>query len=224
MKAYKSLMLCLLLFAPITQAKQTKEVGADGEIEAFISADELSRIKVLNDRIKSIKANQGDMELLEDNNLGEVYLRPAKPGRVPVNMFITTEKGHTYKLLLIPQKMPSEQIFIKGKEEPAKLSGKGAVVSLIKDMRARVESAGFNRKVVDEVIDIDGNKYHRIAIYQSPKVVGEVLEFHNSSEEHFRITPEVFTNLKIQALSIDKHELNPGERTFIYVIKGVNHE
>lgn len=226
MKAYSFWLLALISVSEMANAKQTKEVMPDGEIEAFISEGELSRIKVIDDRIKAIRSNQGDLELLEDAKVGEVYIRPVRPGKAPINIFVTTEKSHTYKLLLIPQKMPSEQIFIKCKaasEAPkAAPTMKEMVMRLVQDMQSGIESYGFQKAEVTETLEIDGNKYSKTAIYTGNSMVGEVLEFHNNSEEHFRITPEIFTPLKhiqLVALNIEQSELASGEKTKIYLVK-----
>ncbi len=124
--------------------------------------------------------------------------------------------------------MPSEQIFIKNKAIPETHksipSMKEGVMRLIKDMQSGRESHGFTRLEVTETFEIDGNQYKKTAVYKSPSMIGEVLEFDNKSEEHFRITPEIFTPLKhiqLVALSIEQSELGPDERTRIYLVKGV---
>jgi hypothetical protein len=226
MRVYSLWLIALISVSELVYAKQTKEVLPDGEIEAFISEGELSRIKVMDDRIKSVRSSLGELELLEDTKVGDIYIRPARPGKAPINMFVTTEKSHTYKLLLIPKKMPSEQIFIKCESAPdsykSESSMKEMVVHLMQDMQSGRESRGFTRLESTEILDIEGDQYNKTVIYTSASIIGEVLEFHNKSTEHFRITPEIFTplkNIELIAISIDKGELAPSEKTQIYLVK-----
>ena len=100
----------LSLFTQNTYALQESIVGSDSEVECVVSNKELNRIKVTNDRIRAVRVNSGEIEILEDKYLGEVYLKTLIHN--PINMFVTTEKGYTYKLNLVPKKHPSEQIIL----------------------------------------------------------------------------------------------------------------
>jgi len=213
-------------------AAQVKDVVTDGEVEAFIASDELSRIKVISDRIRSVKANHGEVELLEDTALGEVYIRPKM--HVPVNMFITTERDYTYKLLLLPKKIPSEQIFIRNKQieesEQNKVKSenfKEEVISLIKAMSNSEDLVGFAREEVDktkEAEKLQKEKENSIEAsqkltYRGARLYGEVLEIKNASSEEFTLSPEIFNTEGLIALSIEKSELMPEEATKVYMVR-----
>ena len=123
---------------------QIKEARADSELTFSISAYDLNRIKVVDDRVKNIKMNEGAFEVIDELDSGEVYIRPIRfisssinsslikpssinsgssdtglvnPGLSSSNstqvIFLTTEKGYTYKLTLISERIPAEQLFIK---------------------------------------------------------------------------------------------------------------
>lgn len=106
--------IALILLAPSCYALQEKVVCADSEVEGFISNKELNRIKVSNDRIRAIRANAGELEILEDKHLGDIYVRALT--NKAINLFVSTEKGYTYKLNLLPKKASAEQIVLTNTE------------------------------------------------------------------------------------------------------------
>lgn len=164
----------------------------DGEIQAFIARDELSRIKVLNDRIKSVRNNDGEVEVVEDVNLGEIYIRPN--GNNPLNMFVTTERNNTYKLLLLPKKAPSEQIFIKSLEEILNSDGSEAgsngnkikdsfkehIIALLRAMSEEKEIAGFKKVKTQKIVELSGQELKATLIYAGAHLKGQVFEVENN--------------------------------------------
>jgi conjugal transfer pilus assembly protein TraK len=213
-----------------TQAMQIKEALSDGEVSAFIAADELSRIKVINDRIKSVKSNEGDLEIIEDANLGELYLRPVKRNLEPVNIFITTEKNHIYKLLLLPKKTPSEQIFIKNLEvalESVKLEIKNpnkneAAIALIKAMRDA--NTTYNKKSTFPKLKANGHELTKKFVLINNKIRGEAAEYLNKKKLPVVITSETFLEQGIIAVSSDSEVLEPNQSTNIYIVREVSDE
>ena len=101
-------------------AAQIRIAQGDAEISAVISANEVSRISLTGDRISSVVRTPAGYQLEHDSQIGDIYLVPL-PG-VPidkiVNLFITSEKGYSYQLLLTPRDIPSEQIIIRGPKPP----------------------------------------------------------------------------------------------------------
>jgi hypothetical protein len=174
MKSRFSLML--MLIAIKAQAAQVLEVLPDGEVEAFISASELSRVKVNNDRIRAIRSNDGELEIVEDNALGEVYILPNV--QKPINIFIATEKNNTYKLLLVPQKTPSEQIFLNPKtpKKKAEDDKQSRLLKLMKIMLNEIESPEFKKLIIEEQRYLLEFEPVLILQYQSNELLGEVYE------------------------------------------------
>ena len=141
---------------------QIKEARADSELTFSISAYDLNRIKVVDDRVKNIKMNEGEFEVIDELDSGEVYIRPIRfisssINPRPINsgsinakssssnstqvIFVTTEKGYTYKLTLNSERIPAEQIFIKNIEYKGVESKKG------------IESKRIEGEEVGSVID-----------------------------------------------------------------------
>ena len=93
------------------------------ELRAEISEDGVSRITLAGDRIARVIRMPGGFEAEHDPKSGDLYLRPTGEGAQgrswrqtaagPVEMFISTEKGFTYRLTLSPADGGATQILIR---------------------------------------------------------------------------------------------------------------
>lgn len=207
-------------------AMQEKIVSADSEVEAFISARDLTRIKAVEDRIRAIRASDGELELTQDKQLGEIYLRPANDTLAPINIFVTTEKGFTYKLLMIPKRIPSEQIILKNK---GVLSKEGNTVTAkqsdILELMQLLQERDISQDKA-EVVDMQG--YQAIShSVDFDRYMGEVLIFKNTGYESVEINNSLFNGYgkgKLVALSSDLELLDIEQETKVYLIWEVEHE
>jgi len=197
MKKLTSLyILGVFLIAP-AKAAQIIEVLPDQEIQAFVAQHDLSRIKVTNDRIRAVRANEGEIEVADDPILGEVYVAVKTPN--PISIFITTEKNDTYKLLLISKKVPSEQIFLvpKGTQQKDKNSNFDET-KLIKAMIRESDIDGFRISRISSNIELFGISFKQLAEYKGKTITGYVLEV----DEDFDVS--TIENRELQALSLSE--------------------
>ena len=112
-----ALLLLTMLMVPATaQAAQIRIAADNSEIHATISIREVNRISLEGDRIKSVAKAPIGYDVVPEPDTGDLYLVPSYGARVdrPVNMFITSERGFTYQLLLTTSDTPSEQLIIQG--------------------------------------------------------------------------------------------------------------
>ena len=232
-KISKALPLFLIMCAYEANATQILDASGDAELSGIIAKDELSRIKVISDRIASVKSNEGTVEILDDAKLGEVYIRPSRSTNDPVNLFITTEQGYTYKLLLLPQSVPSEQVFIKNDEAVIKSikeqtsnddTYKEEIVALIKGMRGEAKVEGYIRKLHTERKQIGKYKLKKTAVYRGKDYKGEVFEFKNTKKEPVILNYEDFTDNKTRAISLDETIINATQVSKVYIVSEVESE
>ena len=104
-----------LLFAGAANAAQYRIAGEDMQIAATISAREITRIAIRDDRIASMVARPDGFTVEHDGSTGDIFLVPTPGptlGTKPVSIFVTSEEGRTYQLLLTPLDIPAEQIII----------------------------------------------------------------------------------------------------------------
>ena len=132
------------------------------ELTAEISADAVSRIALAGDRIARVIRMPGGFEAEHDPKSGDLYLRPpdgivqGRPSRQtspgPVELFVSTEKGFTYRLDLRPADGGAAQILIRNPDaERVSESGEvrtgdshiGALVKLIRAVARREPLPGY---------------------------------------------------------------------------------
>lgn len=109
-------LILVCLPAHIALAAQLRIAADNSEIHAMISVREVNRISLEGDRIKSVAKAPIGYDVVPEPSTGDLYLVPSHGAHQnhPVNMFITSERGYTYQLLLTPSDTPSEQLIIQG--------------------------------------------------------------------------------------------------------------
>lgn len=115
--SYSIITIIFLLFLhnPLTHAKQVREVVSNDEMLFNISANDITRISVENDKISTLQVKSGLLKIVKNTKLGEAYITPRKKINKSINLFISTKKGFVYKLLLVPKNIPSAQIILRNK-------------------------------------------------------------------------------------------------------------
>lgn len=221
-------VILFVLFANQAHALQIKEVYEGVEIHANISSNDINRIKVIDDKIRSVRGNAGEIEITKDPELGEVYIRVAKRGyKKPINLFVTTEKNSTYKLLLSPVSIPSEQIFLRNLTTTTEIeknktpsSYKQKLIALYKSMSGQDGGyKNFDVKNLKGKYDLtEALEVKNLKRYQGEDFRGDVIEIKNSSSEDIFFNEDVFKGRGVAAVKIDSMLLAPKEKTLAYVI------
>ena len=136
-------------------AMQILDAADHAEIEAEISATGVNRIALHGDRIAKVVRSPDGFAVEHDAASGDLYLRPAGRGPgtgEPVTLFVGTEKGFTYRLMLTPAVRDSAQILIRNAEavSAAGVAGPGAdgphiaaLVGLVRAVARREALPGY---------------------------------------------------------------------------------
>ena len=97
-------------------ALQQFESENHGMIEAVLSANEVSRISVLDDKIRSIVGVPPHGWSLEhDRVTGDLFLIPLNADLQPLSLFIQTQQDYSYQLNLAVEQVPAQQVLIKNR-------------------------------------------------------------------------------------------------------------
>lgn len=143
------LVFCLLLLN-LTPSQSTLIRTLDEEkvIEAPLSKEDLTRIKVEHDRILHVFGNAGEYILETDDSLGQIFIRLASSDTLkPLSLTLITEKGKTQDLRFLPQTQASETIILKSAEEesknPLSLISRDEVETLIEAARTNRIPLGY---------------------------------------------------------------------------------
>ena len=116
MKLVILIAIPFLLLSGASIGAQTRFAKDNAEIAAVISSGEVSRIALYDDRIRSVTGVPAGFSLEHDGATGDVFLIPEDFGALAegfINLFIISEAGYTYQLLLQLRDIPSEQILIR---------------------------------------------------------------------------------------------------------------
>ena len=130
-------------------AAQMLEASDHAELAARVAASGVSRIALVNDRIVRVVRSPGGFEVEHDPARGDLYLRPLADGVPDVGaadapgsaaLFIGTERGFTYRLVLMPIDGGAAQILIRNAQAAATKAGADAgdarIAGLVRLVRA----------------------------------------------------------------------------------------
>lgn len=206
--------ICLWVCVSSVQAAQYFSLPDNGTLKAAISATELTRIAVDQDRIQVVRGENGSYTLQNDTTQGAVFIQPVedKKGQ-SFSIFITTEQGRNYLLLLTPQEKRANMLIIKPKIDKEKMAQdweesfipSEGVKQLIHHMAAHTIPPGY----------IVLKKGH---VYQGSHWMGKISQITNQIEEPIQLTEAQFYQPGVKALALLKKELSPGESTLLYQV------
>jgi len=176
----------------------------------------------------------GEIVLECDAEKGEVYVRPVgtSAGGKPVNLFVSSQQA-TYTLLLRRSDTPADTIVIRDKvPRQAKADGVAPAgrqaqhVRMLKAMLVAMASDRVPNDVrVEEVnrpIQLWAEaKFSLIRLYDGRGLLGERYILTNVSNQDMVLAEQEFDRETgdVLAVSIENHNLRPGESTAVYVIR-----
>ncbi len=147
---------------------------------------------------------------------------------VAQEVFFVLSSGEVFSMILVPREIPAQTIVVRIPKESMSeaLSWEtshsyiAGLKELIKAMYEEKPPRGF---VVKEAV-LDKSRWKEVRavlkkIYQGATLQGEVYELTNVSRETQRFLEKEFYEKGILAVSIEKHELRPQEKTALYIVK-----
>jgi conjugal transfer pilus assembly protein TraK len=220
------LALLALEFALPAHALQVVE-GVEGRTHFVnVSSRDANRIAIEGGRILRLYGGEGQLAAQPDEHLGQVLLRPA--GDDPVSLFVVSESGRTYTLVLRPQDIPAENIVIREARAlpPARLEKADAFHRAIKGMLRALagkdaESGLEVRKTWDEVRLWAGTRLVLTETHSGAALAGEKYRLFNLSGQPLRVAEPEFYKTGVLAVAVAAHEIPPGGSTEVYVVKQV---
>ena len=132
-------------------AAEVLEASDHAELAARVAASGVSRIALVNDRIVRVVRTPGGFEVEHDPARGDLYLRPVADGLPDgaavdaeaadaETLFIGTERGFTYRLVLTTADGGAAQILIRNAQAAAAKAGADAgdarIAALVRLVRA----------------------------------------------------------------------------------------
>ena len=185
-----ALLICTAFGAP-AWAMQILSATDHAELRAEVSAHAVSRIALAHDRIARVIRGPDGFTVEHDAARGDLYLRPAAsgapdqaaaPASRPATLFIGTEKGFTYRLVLTVTGRDSAQVLIRNADAAAPVTGedalrsdahRSALVTLIRAVARREPLPGY---VIEARAQEQAGTVTAIETWRGPRFSAHVVE------------------------------------------------
>lgn len=228
---HKVLVLVLLglsLVATSCFGLQIKSASNNETIFAKISSRELTRIFVSRDRIQSVRGIGSAYELTKDERMGAIFIRPtAYYQNKSFNIFITTEQGRTFDLLLTAMDIPAENIEIRSLT-PSILAtnwekNSPYVETLTRLLRFMVNGIHPEGYAVinchdNPVVYPGGLSMQLMKLYRGARITGEIWILKNNGQKILNFNAGSFTKPNTRAITLASFTLAPMQQTILYRI------
>ncbi len=221
--------IIFLAISNLSNAAQVRQMDDSDEQSAEISKQDINRIKLSGDRIKSTKFDLAELKVSQDDSLGEIYIQLLRPQQTkPINIFITSEQSFTYKLILYPKAIPAEQIIIKNDSvvsnsdseisKTTKNSYQQQIIALLKAMRNKTKLESYQIINSKKSIDLGDIEMKRLSTYKGQNFIGESFVLTNDSNKIINLEEKMFFKSGVRAIKIEKPNLLPDETTEIFIV------
>lgn len=175
----------------------------------------------------------GEVVLECDSDKGEIYVRPVGGAVKPVNLFVSSQHA-TYTLLLRRSDTPADTIVIRDKTpRMAKADQSGSPTTRqpqhIRSLKAMLVAMASDRVPSDIRVE-EVNRPMQLwvearlsltRLYEGRGLIGERYTLTNVSNQNMVLAEQEFDRESgsVLAVSIENHNLRPGESTTVYVIR-----
>ena len=228
----KSLLLSLfcLFAAPSSHALQVVE-GVEGKtLFVKVSLRDLNRISIEGGRVRLVKsADDGLLTGSADATTGQALIQPL--AKDPFGVFVFSQSGKTYTLVLQPQDIPGETIVIKETAVPASVAAKPGEIErassyqqAIKKMIQALAGEGLPeglelKKTWEEIRLWKGSRFALEHVLTGHSLVGEQYRLFNISDAPVRVAEQEFYKKGVLAVSVRDLTVEPGRSTQVFVVK-----
>jgi len=176
----------------------------------------------------------GEVVLECDVDKGEIYVRPVGISVKPVNLFVSSQHA-TYTLLLRRSDTPADTIVIRDKSprgaklDQAASSSAARQAQHVRALKAMVVAMASDRAPTDIRVEEVNRpiqlwveaRFSLIRLYEGRGLIGERYILTNVSNQNMVLAEQEFDREtgSVLAVSIENHNLRPGESTTVYVIR-----
>lgn len=176
----------------------------------------------------------GEIVLECDVDKGEIYVRPVGGPGKPVNLFVSTQHA-TYTLLLRRSDTPADTIVIRDKTvrlsrvEPGGASAAARTSQHVRSLKGMLVAMSSERAPADIRVEEVNRpiqlwqeaKFALVRQYEGRGLIGERYLLTNVSSQDMVLAEQEFDRERgnVLAISIENHNLRPGESTTVYVIR-----
>jgi len=180
----------------------------------------------------------GEIVIECDRDKGEIYVRPVGEGKKPINLFVSSARS-TYTLLLRRADTPADTIVIRDKAALQRRADTttprpvpGSAASHVRGLKALLVAMAAERVPADVQVEDIGQpitlwreaRFTLERTYRGRGLVGERYVLQNVSDAPMVLTEQEFDREdddagSVAGVAIEHHNLRPGERTRVFVIR-----
>jgi len=232
----KNLLSAILLSLLAIEAGATQVVeNADrGHVQVNISANEQNRLAVEGRRIANVVPSQkGVLSYQKDEAMGAFYftLSSDSPNHGTVTLFVSDDKGITYKLILVPRPIAGEEVILRPPTEKATPSSRAAADGRAVSYQRRIKDLMLvmaDDELKDSVETVPVNKdvplwkEGRLVLvtkYVDGEMVGEKYRLTNVSPSEMLLVEQEMYRRGVRAIAVEHHTLMQGDSTDIYIVR-----
>ncbi len=256
------LSLALACYGACAHAGQPRDVRDGETMEAAISTDAPTRVRLDGQRIINVVGNihsssncegapssgavpqtaaqlaaptinpRGDVILNCDLDKGEIYVRPVSGSQAkPINLFVSSSRA-TYTLLLRPARMAADTLVLRDRHidgtQAMSTNNRPAAAHHVRALKALLVSIATGRNADGaraEHMEVRKALWQEAEFTQLRRVetralVGETYQLRNIGKTVMVLAEQEFDREGVLAVSIERHNLRPGEATLVHVIAG----
>ena len=215
--------LCL---APMAHAATVFDVKDNATIHAAIAAQQTTRIAVAGDRIVMMRGVKSAYTFTNDEAQGAVFLKPTRAYRKkPFYLFLSTEQGRNYVLMLQPKNHRKANMLIIKPQEPQKQLAQRwetnshyvqTLLNLLNDLKQRRIPSGYESLPVNTAPVMSINKTLRLRLqarYQGARLRGDIITVTNHSDQTITLNESDFYQSGDRAICLKETVLAPHAQT-----------
>lgn len=221
----KFLFLWLIMLLDLSAYAQEFYVSNNAEIKALASKAEITRIAF---DFPVIEVHSLSEEIEYVINGKDIYLRMLNEDK-PINFFVKCENENTYKLLLIAQDAPANQIFIHNKAASAKAISKTEYFADISpELKQRVAKIievtlnptkhlnyRFENKNVNLFIHNKNLKAKLEILISGNQLIAEKVHLTNKLDQSIKLDLKDFADNKYLAVYLNTDKIQPKQNAVL---------
>lgn len=231
-----SLILPLLLLSQIDKVGATQYIdGADKQHQTVnISSREQNRLAIAGRRIQNVVPSRKGAIVYEiDKQLGVIFFTLANDTvtNETMTLFVTDEKGVSYKLIMVPKSSPGEELILNPPAEKVSRETVGGADGRASNYQRQVKEmllAMANKEFATnhDVVEVNANiplwkegQLTLVAKHLGAQIVGEKYRLTNITQGAMLLSEQELYRPGVKAVAIDTHSLDTGDSTMIYVVR-----
>ena len=230
--------LALALGVSFAQASQTIDLVEGEPVTIQISTTQMTRLVMEGGRLRGLDVPRGELSAKADPEAGDITLSPNVLR--PIQGFvISATTGKKYPIVMRPANIGIGTVVLREAQAPksveapelhavpiskAATSYDAQIGQLMVTMAKGVPQRGFQIQSQDaDVPFLPGARVTLTRVYASRTLHGTVYRLRNTATSQIFLSEHQFYGPRVMAVGMDRAELAPGEETYIYVIRGVDH-